>query len=82
MKRRKTTGHQDELRPEYDLRELLRHAVRGKHAERHRQGTNLDVLDPTIARPSPGDATGTSTPDLVVRPARMPGAEHSNATKR
>jgi|GEM_PF-2101167 len=30
MERRKTTGDHDELRPEYDLREPLRHAVRGE----------------------------------------------------
>ncbi len=56
MKRRKATGDQDELRPEYDLCELLRHAVRGKYAARYRQGTNLVLLDPAIARAFPTDA--------------------------
>ncbi|MEJ5198960.1 MAG: hypothetical protein WHX53_08560 [Anaerolineae bacterium] len=31
----------DELRPEYDLAELLKGGVRGKYVERYRAGTNL-----------------------------------------
>jgi hypothetical protein len=31
----------DELRPEYDLREFLKHAVRGKHVEAYGACTNL-----------------------------------------
>ncbi len=39
----------DELRPEYDLRELLKDGVRGKYADRYKQGTNLVLLDPDVA---------------------------------
>jgi hypothetical protein len=35
----------DELRPEYDFRG----GVRGKYAERFREGTNIVVLDPDVA---------------------------------
>ena len=38
----------DELRPEYDLRELLKGAVRGKYAKRYHAGTNLVLLDPDV----------------------------------
>jgi hypothetical protein len=31
----------DELRPEYDSRQLLKGGVRGKYAARYRAGTNL-----------------------------------------
>jgi hypothetical protein len=31
----------DEMRPEYALTELLKSGVRGKYAERYRQGTNV-----------------------------------------
>jgi len=41
---------QDELRPEYDLKELLAHGVRGKYASRYHKGTNLVLLDPDVAR--------------------------------
>jgi hypothetical protein len=36
----------DEMRPEYDLRG----GVRGKYYERYRQGTNVVLLDPDIAK--------------------------------
>lgn len=38
----------DELRPEYDLRQLLPGATRGKYAKRYQSGTNLVLLDPDV----------------------------------
>jgi hypothetical protein len=40
----------DELRPEYDLRQLLKLGVRGKYAKRYHAGTNLVLLDPDIRK--------------------------------
>ncbi len=40
----------DELRPEYDLRRLLKRGVRGKYAKRYQAGTNLVLLDPEVRR--------------------------------
>lgn len=40
----------DELRQEYDLRELLKAGVRGKYAKRYHAGTNLVLLDPDIRK--------------------------------
>jgi len=40
----------DELRPEYDLKELFRKGVRGKYAKAYRLGTNLVPLDPDVRR--------------------------------
>ena len=37
---------QDEMRPEYDFTG----GVRGKHHEAYRQGTNVVLLDPEVAR--------------------------------
>ncbi|MBM4033020.1 MAG: hypothetical protein FJ291_14710 [Planctomycetes bacterium] len=82
MKRRRATGEQDELRPEYDLRELLRHAVRGKHAGRYRQGTNLVLLDPAIARAFPTDASVNDALRLVLRLSEIPEPAHPEAVKR
>ena len=39
----------DELRPEYDLTRLLKEGVRGKYAERYREGTNIVLLDDDVA---------------------------------
>lgn len=36
----------DEMRPEYDLRG----GVRGKYYERYRQGTNVVLLEPDVAK--------------------------------
>jgi len=49
MKKRKNEL-QDELRAEYDLRGLLRDGVRGKYAKKYRQGTNLVLLAPDVAK--------------------------------
>lgn len=38
----------DEMRPEYDLTQLLKGGVRGKHAERYQGGTNLVLIEPQI----------------------------------
>lgn len=39
----------DELRPEYDLDQLLKGGVRGKYTDRYREGTNLVLSDPDVA---------------------------------
>lgn len=38
MKKENTPEIEDELRPEYDLAELLKSGVRGKYVERYRAG--------------------------------------------
>lgn len=40
----------DELRPEYDLTQLLKGGVRGKYARRYHAGTNLVLLDPDVRK--------------------------------
>jgi hypothetical protein len=41
----KQPGSSDEMRPEYDFSK----GVRGKYAQRFREGTNVVVLDPDVA---------------------------------
>ena len=48
--RKRTDKMNDELRPEYDLRQLLKAGVRGKYAKRYHAGTNLVLLDPDIRK--------------------------------
>jgi len=45
----------DEMRPEYDFSG----GVRGKYAQRYRQGTNIVVLDPEVAAVFP-DSTSVN----------------------
>jgi hypothetical protein len=40
----------DDLRPQYDLRHLLKGGVGGKYAKAYRAGTNLVPLDPDVRK--------------------------------
>lgn len=40
----------DELRPQYDLLQLLKGGVRGKYAKRYHASTNLVLLDPDVRK--------------------------------
>ncbi len=57
----------DELRPEYDMHELLKGGVRGKYVARYRAGTNLVLLDPDVAKAFPDEATVNEALRLVIR---------------
>lgn len=46
MKKANKQQPSDEMRPEYDLRG----GVRGKYYERYRQGTNVVLLEPDMAK--------------------------------
>jgi hypothetical protein len=48
MKKKKPSN--DELRPEYDMKKLLKGGVRGKYVERYREGTNVVLLEPDVAK--------------------------------
>jgi len=61
----------DELRPEYDLRELLKGGVRGKYVERYRAGTNLVLLDPDVAKAFPSEKAVNEALRLVMQLARL-----------
>ena len=50
MKTKKTSRTNDDLRPEYDLHQLLKGGVRGKYAKRYHAGTNLVLLDPDVRK--------------------------------
>ena len=47
--RRKPFRDKDRMRPEYDFSK----GVRGKHAARYAEGTNVVVLEPDVAREFP-----------------------------
>ena len=51
-KHRLKTDFRAELREEYDLSKL-KNRVRGKYAERYRQGINLVLLEPEITKAFP-----------------------------
>lgn len=60
---------EDELRPEYDLSTLKR-GVQGKYAERYKQGTNLVLLEPDVAKAFPDDKSVNEALRLLMEIAR------------
>ena len=61
----------DELRPEYDLPQLLKDGVRGKYAERYQAGSNLVLLAPDVARAFPNDEAVNEALRLVIQLAKI-----------
>ncbi|MGH9855951.1 MAG: hypothetical protein ACREBD_39450 [Blastocatellia bacterium] len=72
MNKEITSEMEDELRPEYDLTELLKGGVRGKYVSRYRAGTNVVVLAPDVARAFPTEEAVNEALRLVVRMAQIP----------
>ena len=62
----------DDLRPEYDLANLLPEAVRGKYAEDYKRGTNLVLLDPDVAGAFEDDAAVNEALRLTLKLADLP----------
>lgn len=65
---------EDELRPEYDMKQLLKGAVRGKYAEQHAEGTNLVLLSPDVAEAFPNADAVNEALRLVLRLSQIPAA--------
>ncbi|MFZ1239526.1 MAG: hypothetical protein WAV66_09275 [Anaerolineae bacterium] len=71
----------DELRPEYDLRTLLKGGVRGKYVARYRAGTNLVLLDPDVARAFPDEAAVNEALRLVIRLGEIQHGQKRDAAR-
>ena len=67
MKKKTTELNNDELRPEYDMKSLLKGGVRGKYAQQYRQGTNLVLLEPEIAKAFPNEKAVNDALRLVMK---------------
>ncbi len=73
MKKKPTTEMDDELRPEYDLHQLLKGGVRGKYAARYRAGTNLVLLAPDVAKAFANNAGAINEAlRLVIQMSKLP----------
>ncbi|MGK7879774.1 MAG: hypothetical protein AB4060_06690 [Crocosphaera sp.] len=69
MKKENNPEFDDELRPNYDLSSLIG-GVRGKYFDQYRQGTNLVLLDPDIAKAFPTDESVNEALRLLLRLAK------------
>jgi hypothetical protein len=72
MKKDTSPEIKDDLRPEYDLKTLLKGGVQGKYADRYREGTNLVLLAPDVARAFPTEEAVNEALRLVLRMAQIP----------
>ena len=82
MKKKQKNNMADELRPEYDLRSLLKRGVRGKYAERYRAGTNLVLLAPDVAKAFANDAEAINEAlRLVIQLTKVPLMKKQHAAK-
>jgi len=79
---KKTFEMDDELRPEYNLKQLLKEAARGKYAQQYAEGTNLILLDSDLADAFPTSEAVNEALRLVLRLSRIPtvGDKRSTAT--
>lgn len=65
----------DELRPEYDLKKLLKDGGRGKYAADYRKGTNLVLLDPDVSCAFPTDEAVNQALRLVIQLTQIPAGK-------
>jgi hypothetical protein len=75
----KKLAEKDDLQPEYDLRELLKGAEWGKYAERYKEGTNLVLLDPEVAKAFPSEQAVNDALRLVIQLSAIPGTKKVSA---
>jgi hypothetical protein len=81
MNKKPKTEIDDELRPEYDLRELLKDGVRGKYAQRYRAGTNLVLLEPDVAQAFPSEAAVNEALRLVIQLIKLQSGQKGGSAK-
>ena len=79
---KKRTQQKDELRPEYDMKSLLKGGVRGKYAARYRAGTNLVLLEPEVAKAFPSDKAVNDALKLVMKLKQVQENASQYSTKR
>jgi hypothetical protein len=78
---KKSTEPNDELRPEYDMKSLLKSGVGGKYAERYRAGTNLVLLEPEVAKAFPNDKAVNEALKLVMKLKKVQEEASQYSTK-
>lgn len=82
MRKKRKSRAADELRPEYDLRELLKNGVRGKYAAQYRAGTNLVLLAPDVAKAFSNNAEAVNeTLRLVIQLTKVPRGKKQQLAK-
>ena len=79
--KKKPTELNDELRPEYDMKSLLKDGVRGKYAQQYREGTNLVLLEPEVAKAFPNEKAVNEALKLVMKLKKVQEEASQYSTK-
>jgi len=69
MRRKTKPDESDELREEYDLTQI-KGIVRGKYAQRYKQGSNVVVLAPDVAKAFPNEESVNEALRLLINLAK------------
>lgn len=72
----------DELRPEYDLSQLLKGGVKGKYAKRCKEGTNLVLLSPDVAKDFPDEKSVNKALRLVIQLTKISKVRKRNVSRK
>jgi hypothetical protein len=70
-----------ELRPEYELSELIKTGVQGKYYGKYRNGTNLILLDPEVEKVFPDENAVNEALRLVIELTKIPKKTIRNLTE-
>ena len=81
MKSRGEKAKVEDLRPEYNLAQLLRNGIQGKYAARYRKGTNLVLLAPDVAMAFPTEDAVNQALRLVIQLTKLPTGGKRTAAK-
>ena len=81
MKTKSSGEKADDLRPQYDLRELLKEGIQGKCPSRWREGTNLVLLAPDVAEAFPTEKAVNDALRLVIRLREIAGRQKKTTVK-
>jgi len=73
---------EDDLRPEYDLRQLLKRGVRGKYLINYRAGSNLVLLEPDVARAFSDEHAVNETLRLVIQLTKIRVGKNPKRARR
>ena len=81
MKKKSNDEQNDDLRPQYDLGQLLKIGVQGKYTERFREGTNLVLLAPDVAEAFPTAEAVNETLRMVLQLTKLRANKRISSAK-
>ncbi|MDT7541005.1 MAG: hypothetical protein QOE33_909 [Acidobacteriota bacterium] len=78
--KKKSDALNADLRPEYDS-SILKGGVRGKHLRRYREGTNLVLLAPEVAKVFPDDESVNEALRLLMKVSKKQSPQQRSSKR-